>query len=131
MINGNYLSGSAWGAEDFAGVVSVCHRRPSRERKALVETEKHGSSKPVISVQNDIIAFVEENNNRLGHGVVPANKRCSCPKPLFSVLQICRWCFLTKGTVINDPLNTRKGVWMKYRRVKRKRKKAPFNLRPE
>jgi hypothetical protein len=104
---------------EAADCVSVCHRNPNGKREVLVHPEKYGSCKSVVSVQDGKVAPVEESNQGLRHGVVFPNKGCSCPEPLLSVFQICRWCVLTKSAVTYDPVNAVHRSWRKYRSVQR------------
>ena len=57
---------------------------------------------------------------------VDPNEGCSCPKPLPSVLHVCRWCLLTKGAIINNPLNASERLWMIYRLIHRQGQKSPL-----
>jgi len=62
---------------------------------------------------------------------VDPNEGCSCPKPLPSVLHVCRWCLLTKGAIINNPLNTIERLWMIYRLVHWQGQKFPLYACPK
>jgi hypothetical protein len=57
---------------------------------------------------------------------VGVNEGCSCPKPFLSVLQVCRWCLLTQGAVLNDPPNAKSRLWMVGRFIHRQRQKSPL-----
>lgn len=54
---------------------------------------------PVIAVENFKVAATKHCDERSRNGFVFSNEGCTCPKPLLSVLEVCRHCLSVRGAV--------------------------------
>lgn len=79
--------------------------QPHRNTNVSVEAEgMNQSSQTVITINKLNLATEPMSNEGLEDRSALAHDGCACPKPLASVMNICRWCFNTFRSVPYDPV---------------------------
>jgi|SRR5437879_6212684 len=86
-----------------------------------------GCSQPMMTVYeiNPRVVGSDAPDKGTGEFSVVFNEGCACPKPLHTVMNICRWCFKTFGSVVNNPKRSLNGHRRKKIGVERSAAKLP------
>lgn len=103
---------------------------PQFKSEARSRQRAKNGRKSMVSVNEvDASNRVNADKRRIARGIA-LDEGCTCPKPLYSVLNICSWCIRTKASPFGDPLRSLYRVWMENQKVATKRVPLPLELRP-
>ena len=109
---------------------SVSH--PNREIESVSPIQMDKGGEPVMAVDDVDSSPASRNADDWEREFVGlTNEGCTCPKPLNSVLQVCRWCLLTARTRPDYPPNTGVGFFGKQVLSKCEIKKRPLSVHPK